>query len=118
MTELLISSDSHAQLSHDKVKAHLASKHHEAYDKAVAAFAAEMAQGAGKINQSWQTSRKSVEKPDASFRLRNMGRAGHSDGKARLEDMDTDGVAQEVIYCEVSDDDSDLRQDLVDVELH
>src|SRR3954453_9369387 len=51
MTELLISSDSHAQLSHEKVKAHLASKHHDAYDKAVAAFAAEMAGGPAKITQ-------------------------------------------------------------------
>jgi predicted TIM-barrel fold metal-dependent hydrolase len=98
----LISSDSHAKISHDKVKAHLASKYHEAYDTAVAEYAASMARGAGAINQSWMKSDRRVEEKKDSFRLRNMERPGHSDGKARLEDMDTDGVAQEVIYCEVS----------------
>jgi predicted TIM-barrel fold metal-dependent hydrolase len=100
-TELLISSDSHAKLGHDQVKAHLASKYHDDYDQAVGAFTKEMSKDAGAINQSWETKRK-TEETATSFRLRNMGRAGHSDGKARLEDMDLDGVAQEVIYCEVS----------------
>src|SRR5262245_23011674 len=61
-----------------------------------------MSQGAGKINQAWQTNRKSSAESPNAFRMRNMGRDGHSDGKARLEDMDLDGVAKEVIYCEVS----------------
>ena len=34
--------------------------------------------------------------------MRNMAREGHSNGKARLEDMDTDGVEAEVLYSEVS----------------
>jgi predicted TIM-barrel fold metal-dependent hydrolase len=61
-----------------------------------------MSQGAGKINQAWQTNRKSAAEGANAFRMRNMGRDGHSNGQARLEDMDLDGVAQEVIYCEVS----------------
>ena len=90
-TELLISSDSHAQVSHDAVKAHLATKFHDEYDGAVRAFQQRMAQGAGRANQAWQSDRKQSE--DAgSFRLRNMTRPGHHDGVARLADMDTDGV--------------------------
>ena len=101
MTPLLISSDSHAQVSHDAVKAHLASKFHDEYDGAVAAFQPRMAKGAGRVNQAWQSDRKRDEAA-SSFRLRNMTRPGHSDGVARLADMDTDGVQQEVIYSEVS----------------
>ena len=100
-TELLISSDSHAQVSHDSVKAHLATKFHDEYDSAVRAFQQRMAKGAGKANQAWQSERKRDEAA-SSFRLRNMTRPGHSDGVARLADMDTDGVQQEVIYSEVS----------------
>jgi len=101
VTELLISSDSHAQVSHDAVKAHLATKFHDEYDSAVSAFQQRMARGAGRANQAWQSDRKQVEAA-SSFRLRNMTRPGHSDGVARLADMDTDGVQQEVIYSEVS----------------
>ena len=101
MTQLLISSDSHAQVSHDAVKAHLATRFHDEYDGAVAAFQQRMAKGAGRANQAWQSDRKRDEAA-SSFRLRNMTRPGHSDGVARLADMDTDGVQQEVIYSEVS----------------
>ena len=100
-TELLISSDSHAQIGHDAVKTHLASKFHGDYDAAVGAFQQRMAQGAGRVNSAWQSNRKAEEKLTA-FRLRNMQRPGHSDGVARLVDMDTDGVQQEVVYSEVS----------------
>jgi predicted TIM-barrel fold metal-dependent hydrolase len=101
VNELLISSDSHAQVSQDAVKAHLASKFHADYDDAVAAYQARMAQGAGRVNQAWQSDRARDEAATA-FRLRNMKRPGHSDGVARLADMDIDGVQQEVVYCEVS----------------
>jgi len=100
-TELLISSDSHAQVSHDAVKAHLATKFHGDYDAAVAGYAQRMAKGAAAANQAWQTARKQEESSD-SFRLRNLGRPGHSDGVARLADMDVDGVQTEIIYSEVS----------------
>jgi predicted TIM-barrel fold metal-dependent hydrolase len=100
-TEVLISSDSHARLGHDRVKAHLSRTFHDDYDDAVVAFDRQMATGAGAVNQAWQSTRL-VAEPADSFRLRNMGRDGHSDGSARLADMDLDGVDQEVIYCEVS----------------
>lgn len=98
--ELLISSDSHARLEHRQIKEHLATKYHGAYDAAVAEFEAMMSGGAGAVNQAWMK-KKVEEAPDAA-RMRNMGRPGHYDGKARLADMDLDGVDQEVIYCEVS----------------
>ena len=45
--ELLISSDSHAQVSHDAVKAHLASKFHDEYDGAVSGLPAAHGEGRG-----------------------------------------------------------------------
>ena len=60
VTELLISSDSHAQVSHDAVKAHLATKFHDEYDSAVSAFQQRMAKGAGRANQAWQSDRIQV----------------------------------------------------------
>ena len=80
VTELLISSDSHAQVSHDAVKAHLAARFHDEYDGAVRAFQQRMAKGAGRVNQAWQSDRKQ-EEAVSSFRLRNMTRPGHSDGR-------------------------------------
>ena len=56
--ELLISSDSHVKIEHENVKQHLASKFHDAYDKAAGGFAAQMSTGAGAVNQAWETSRK------------------------------------------------------------
>ena len=56
--ELLISSDSHVKIGHDNVKAHLASKFHDAYDKAASGFAQQMSTGAGAVNQAWDTSRE------------------------------------------------------------
>ena len=75
VTPLLISSDSHAQVSHDAVKAHLATRFHDEYDGAVAAFQQRMAKGAGRANQAWQSDRKRDEAA-SSFRLRNMTRPG------------------------------------------
>jgi uncharacterized protein len=51
LPERLISADSHVSVSHDQIKAHLASKWHAAYDDAQQAFAARMsAMGAGRAN--------------------------------------------------------------------
>ena len=101
-TELLISSDGHAKVSHEQVKEHLATKYHDAYDSAVGDFMKQMmASRTATNNQAWETKRKVAESAN-SFRMRNMAREGHSNGKARLEDMDTDGVQAEVLYCEVS----------------
>jgi predicted TIM-barrel fold metal-dependent hydrolase len=94
VTERLISADSHVSISHDQVKAHLAAKHHAAYDDAQGAFAERMrkAMGAGSANVSAMK-----QNPHAAFT-----RAGYTDGAERLKDMDTDGVNAEVIYSEVS----------------
>jgi predicted TIM-barrel fold metal-dependent hydrolase len=101
-TEVLVSSDGHAKVSHEAVKAHLASRYHEAYDNAVAEFNRQLMAGrAATNNQAWQTTRR-VAESDNSFRMRNMQRDGHTDGVARLADMDADGVQAEVLYCEVS----------------
>ena len=43
--ELLISADSHVAITHDQVRAHLASSFHPDYDAAVAAFTQRMARG-------------------------------------------------------------------------
>ena len=50
--ELLISADSHVAITHDQVRAHLASAFHEDYDAAVAAFAQRMARGSAAANQA------------------------------------------------------------------
>ena len=90
----LISADSHVAISHQQVKANLASRYHDAYDRAQQAFAARMAaaMGAGRANTD-----SMKRNPHAAFT-----RPGYADGKARLEDMDTDGVEAEVVYSEVS----------------
>ena len=101
-TELLISADGHAQVSHDAVKAHLATKFHEAYDEAIGEFGRQMqARRTSANNQAWSTERRMTESQN-SFRMRNMAREGHKEPNARIADMDEDGVAAEVIYCEVS----------------
>ena len=101
-TETLISADGHAQVTHDQVKANLATRFHDSYDRAVEGFGRQMAtMMTATNNQQWDTDRRVKELPD-SFRLRNMSRDGHRDPAARLADMDTDGVQADVIYCEVS----------------
>src|SRR5207249_1685586 len=66
---------------------------HGDYDAAVDAFAKRMARGAGKANQAMVS--QQYDHPA-------WGRPGKSDPAARLEDMDTDGVDADVLYCEVS----------------
>jgi len=98
--QTFISADSHVNISHDKVKERLASKWHDDYDRAVTAFAARMQRGAGKANAAgakMETRRTEVGGSNSVFT-----RPGYSEGPARLEDMDIDGVDIEVIYSEVS----------------
>jgi predicted TIM-barrel fold metal-dependent hydrolase len=93
LPERLISADSHVSVSHDQIKAHLASKWHGAYDDAQQAFAARMtAMGAGRANTEAMRNN-----PHAAFT-----RPGYRDGGERIKDMDTDGVDVEVVYSEVS----------------
>jgi predicted TIM-barrel fold metal-dependent hydrolase len=94
-TGRIISADSHVAVSHDQIKARLASRYHRAYDDAVAAFGARMASGSGAANVAG-AAMKAAEKNSA------FTRAGYHDPKERLADMDTDGVDVEVIYSEVS----------------
>ena len=81
----VISADSHVAMSHDRVKEHLASRWHDAYDVAAAEHDARTSAGAAASNLG-----------DHWFR------PGHFEGPAHLEDMDLDGVDAEVVYCEVS----------------
>jgi len=94
MTERLISADSHVAITQHQVKANLATRFHEPYDAALAAFGARMAaaMGAGRANTDGMK-----RNPHAAFT-----RAGYGDGAERLKDMDLDGVDIEVVYSEVS----------------
>ncbi|HEX7096701.1 MAG TPA: amidohydrolase family protein [Acidimicrobiales bacterium] len=107
-SERLISADDHVDLSHDRVKAHLAPKHHDDYDAAIAAFRASMGATASvEANQRWreQQGLPPEQSPKTMGGNRShpaFGRAGHTDPVERLRDMDADGVEASVTYCEVS----------------
>jgi uncharacterized protein len=107
-TERLISADDHVDLSHDNVKAHLASKYHADYDAAVAEFRASMGATASvSANQRWREQQGLGIDPNPVGMGGNRshaasGRAGHTNAVERLRDMDTDGVSASVTYCEVS----------------
>jgi predicted TIM-barrel fold metal-dependent hydrolase len=94
VTERLISADSHVQLSHDQVKERLDPVHHAAYDGAVQRF----------YEHLLATMGPGVVRPQSldDYSHPAAGRPGHADAAARLDDMDTDGVDAEVVYCEVS----------------
>ncbi|MDR3648188.1 MAG: hypothetical protein P4L20_03770, partial [Acidimicrobiales bacterium] len=98
--ELLVSADSHVAITHDQVRAHLAAGFHEDYDQAVAAFSQRMARGTAAANQAGMKMKRNDDSQigaNAVFR-----RAGYSDPRERLRDMDQDGVEVEVLYSEVS----------------
>jgi predicted TIM-barrel fold metal-dependent hydrolase len=88
----VISSDSHVNVRHDDVKAHLAATFHDDYDAALMEYARVVFGG-----NAFKANRGGSEIQHASW-----GRDGHFDPHARLDDMDTDGVDVEVLYCEVS----------------
>jgi predicted TIM-barrel fold metal-dependent hydrolase len=88
----VISSDSHVNVRHDDVKARLATTFHDDYDAALGEYARTVFGGnAAKANQA-----------GAEIQHASWGRPGHFESRARLADMDTDGVDVEVLYCEVS----------------
>ncbi|MEY2425577.1 MAG: hypothetical protein QOI61_1149 [Actinomycetota bacterium] len=91
--ERIISSDSHVTTTHDAVKSNLASKFHDAYDKAVE----QMGGGGVATRRGQNTMPFDLTKVNHAF-----GRPGTYDGKERLVDMDADGVDVEVLYCEFS----------------
>ena len=105
--ERLISSDDHVDLSHEDVKAHLTPKFHDVYDEAVLSFRSSvMSMVSSESNQRWREQQGLQPDPTVSMSQdRNhaaSGRAGHTDPHERLRDMDADGVAASVTYCEVS----------------
>jgi len=103
----LISADDHVDLSHDRVKSHLASKHHDGYDEALMAFAKSMVTTiSAEANQRWREQQGLP--PDSNVGIGGnrahpaFGRPGHTDPRERLKDMDADGVSASSSYCEVS----------------
>src|SRR5260221_14315654 len=96
--ERLISADDHVDLDHGSVKAHLASKYHDAYDDALREFAGSMTQlRSVEANQRWRE-QQHLGSPSSPVGM-GTGRghivfdaAGHKDARARLADMDRDGV--------------------------
>jgi predicted TIM-barrel fold metal-dependent hydrolase len=106
-TERLISSDDHADMSHDNVKKHLASKYHDDYDDAVATFSQSMMKMvSSEANQRWRQQQGLAPDPTVSMggnrKHAASGRPGHTDPYERLKDMDADGVDASATYCEVS----------------
>jgi predicted TIM-barrel fold metal-dependent hydrolase len=106
-TDRLISSDDHVDLSHDNVKQHLASKFHQDYDQALAAFGQSvMNLVSSEANQRWSKQQGLTPDPNATIggsrKHAATGRPGHTDPHERLKDMDADGVEASATYCEVS----------------
>ena len=91
----IISADSHVSVKHDQVKANLASRYHDDYDRAVAEFYSWFF-GGGMRNAA-RANQDGLETYN-----RAIGRPGTHEPRARLEDMDLDGVDVEVMYCELS----------------
>jgi uncharacterized protein len=104
----LISADDHVDLTHDRVKVFLATKHHEEYDHALKTFAASTAPlRSVDSNQRWREQQgldpdTEISGMGGNRRHAANGRPGHSDPFERLKDMDADGVEVSSSYCEVS----------------
>jgi uncharacterized protein len=76
MSARIISADSHVNLSHDRIKDHLASRFHEDYDDAFGRWARRRAEQDGKPKVNLGS---------------HMSRPGYYDANAHLQDMDVDG---------------------------
>ncbi|GAA4987228.1 hypothetical protein GCM10023205_67410 [Yinghuangia aomiensis] len=106
--ERLISADDHVDVGHETVKQFLASKFHDDYDAAVDRHRAGMASMASReTNERWREQQAPTEgEPssgdEVSYSHPASGRVGHRDARARLADMDADGVDASVVFCEVS----------------
>jgi predicted TIM-barrel fold metal-dependent hydrolase len=87
MSARLISADSHVAMTHDRVKAFLGSSFHDDYDDAVAEYEHKRVATTGNNRTQFGE---------------HWNRPGHFEGSAHLVDMDADGLAAEVVYCEVS----------------
>src|SRR5260221_6033843 len=93
MDARLISVDSHVKIAPDRIKANMPSKFHSAWDEAVALEHEQHGQELGGIDPRVLA---------AGFSHEAMSDPGYSDGPARLEAMDRDGVSAEILYSEVS----------------
>ena len=93
VAERIISADSHVRVTHEAVKQHLPTAMHGGYDAAVE-----------KLGGGGVATRPGMNViPDWLDGVRHaIGREGNHDPKARLADMDLDGVDVEVLYCEFS----------------
>lgn len=108
--ERLISADDHVDLNHDQIKGFLASKFHADYDQALGRFGASMARSmSAEANSRWrdQQGLEADERFADGVRIGGSsheaaGRPGHTDAKARLADLDQDGISASVLYSEVS----------------
>jgi predicted TIM-barrel fold metal-dependent hydrolase len=83
----LISADSHVNLSHEDIKGHLSPRYHDDYDEAFGRWMARRVDHDGRVKANLGS---------------HMSRPGYREAQAHLEDMDTDGLDTEVVYCEVS----------------
>lgn len=90
--ERLISVDDHVQIAPEAVKQNLPRTLHEEFDAAVAKMGADAAAQLG--GKSFAV--------DTTWQHEAANRAGYRDAKARLVDMDRDGVEASVIYSELS----------------
>jgi len=86
------------------------SKFHGDYDQALGRFGASMAKSmSAAANNRWREQQGLDVDPANADGIRiggsghvAAGRPGHTDAKARLEDLDQDGIAASVLYSEVS----------------
>ena len=111
MPERLVSADSHVKMTHEQVKSHLPTDFHPAYDEAAGAYESRMSRGTGAVNRAGAVGNDAAGKSDeatggggqSTAASNNVfSRQSYWDPKARLEDMDLDGVDVEVLYSEVS----------------
>lgn len=93
-SDLLISADSHVNVHHKDVKRNLDPKFHDDYDAGLATLK-QMIMASNKPGD--EGARAARAKKNAAY-----GGPGHFQPDARIKDMDLDGVAAEVMYCEVS----------------
>ena len=87
MTGRIISADSHVNLSHQDIKAHLAARFHDEYDRAFSRWTDRRGDNDGRPKVNLGS---------------HMSRPGYRDAAAHIVDMDTDGIDAEIVYCEVS----------------
>ena len=95
-TERIISADSHVAIRENAVLAHLAKRHHEAYQRARMEYLTRLMKRAKPKQGGGDLPISSGERPWEA-----AGRPGEHDPVARLEDMDLDGVEAEVLYSDV-----------------